>query len=575
MSAPHIVLELRTSRDNEAPIETAAQFFSALPKLKNRLVAQLLRQTEHLSFELLVWNQTIYFLCYVPIRLQSYFESLLQSSYPEIVITPLTYDPLLIFSNKPQQAHVQFMEQQSSHKRYGELKMSDKSWLPLKDYRDFTNVDPLATILATLSKSEIYDRVAIQLVVKPRQRALRQGERVLLNHPEHAHKDLIAKKLKSTNLSALIRIAVSANSDSRAELLLETVAAGFSSMTSSEGNSLRLRRALIPQRFEAALLGRSSRLIFPELYSLEELATIYHLPNQALSHIPNIAWGKNLLGEPPENLPVIYQGMHPELKNEINPYARTTFKNQPAIYGLRRADRRRHFYVIGKTGTGKSTMLANMAINDLKRGEGLCVIDPHGDLVDILLDYIPSHRINDVVYFNPTDTDKTVKINLFEGENVEHRELIASGIISVFKKLYAYSWGPRLEYILRNSLLTLLKIEGSRMSDIIELLTNEKFREKKISALDDPILKNFWLDEFNKLTERQRNEQISSILNKVGQFVSSPLVRNVVNAHKSSFRQNLTGQLVSRKTWGRQRHFTWRHAHHQNSTGRHGASKPN
>jgi len=192
-------------------------------------------------------------------------------------------------------------------------------------------------------------------------------------------------------------------------------------------------------------------------------------------------------------------------------------------------------YVIGKTGTGKSTLLANMVINDLKKNEGMCVIDPHGDLVETILNYIPSHRINDVVYFNPADPTRTVQINLFEGENVEHRELIASGIISVFKKLYGYSWGPRLEYILRNSLLTLLKIPESKLSDILKLLTDEKFRAKTIEHLDDEILKSFWVDEFNKLHERERTQQIASILNKVGQFVSSPLVRNVVNNSTSSF----------------------------------------
>ena len=118
-----------------------------------------------------------------------------------------------------------------------------------------------------------------------------------------------------------------------------------------------------------------------------------HLPNKKLATIPNIAWGKTLLGEPPEDLPVVSKDTPPEIKNNINPFARTTYKNQQVVYGIKRNDRRRHMYVIGKTGTGKSTLLANMAINDLKNDEGLCVIDPHGDLVDIILNYIPSHRI--------------------------------------------------------------------------------------------------------------------------------------------------------------------------------------
>jgi hypothetical protein len=270
-------------------------------------------------------------------------------------------------------------------------------------------------------------------------------------------------------------------------------------------------------------------------FSLLELATLFHLPNQTLAGIMNIAWGKKLMGEPPEDLPIVTADMTPEAKREINVFARALYKNKPTVYGLSRKDRRRHMYVIGKTGTGKSTLLANMAINDLKNNEGLCVIDPHGDLIDILLNYIPSHRINDTIYFDPSDTERTVKLNLFEGNNVVHRELIASGIVSVFKKLYAYSWGPRLEYILRNALLTLLKSETARMSDIVDMLTDANFRSKIVEKLDDPILKNFWVNEFDPMQEKQRNEAIAPILNKVGQFVSSPLVRDVVNARKSSF----------------------------------------
>jgi type IV secretory pathway VirB4 component len=335
-----------------------------------------------------------------------------------------------------------------------------------------------------------------------------------------------------------IKVAVQSASAARSELILETLAATYNSISKSEGNSLILRKNYLgKQAFIKKMAKRAfSWPTWRKMHlTVNELATLYHLPNEKLKVVPNIAWGKNLLGEPPENLPIITRDTPKELKNEVNVFAQTTYKNQMVKYCLKRADRRRHMYVIGKTGTGKSTLLANMAINDLKNNEGLCVIDPHGDLIETLLNYIPSHRINDVIYFDPADPERTVQINLFEGENVVHRELIASGIISIFQKLYGYSWGPRLEYILRNALLTLLKSDGARLSDILELLTNRKFRDKYVERLDDPILKGFWVDEFNKMQDRQRTEAIASILNKVGQFVSSPLVRNVVNAQKSSF----------------------------------------
>ncbi len=545
MPAPHILLEIRTSQDNQKTAEAAAQLFSTFPKLHDEWWWKLIRKNEHLSFELVVSNQTVYFQIYAPYRLSEYMKGAINASYPEALVSELEVDPLeSLFSGNSESSP-------PSHLSLGSLKLKNQQYLPLKTYQDFADVDPLASLLSTLSKTQPDEEMVIQFVVgddgdgwKRRGFSQIHGGSTQLEEladlakksGSHPQKALIEKKLSTRGLKTSIRVAVKAPDKKRSVLLLETIASSLRAISQSEGNELILRRIyLFKKNFTRAISKRCFNLLPKQHFSLEELATLYHFPNEGLKGVPNVAWGKNLIGEPPENLPIVTTQMDPELKNEINPFARTDYKNNTHVYGIKRDDRRRHMYVIGKTGTGKSTLLANMAINDLKRNEGMCVIDPHGDLVETLLDYIPSHRINDVVYFNPADGDRTVKINLFEGENVEHRELIASGIISVFKKLYGYSWGPRLEYILRNSLLTLLKIPEAKLSDILKLLTDDKYRAKTIENLDDPILKSFWEDEFNKLHQRERTQQIASILNKVGQFVSSPLVRNVVNTSTSSF----------------------------------------
>ncbi len=539
-----MLLELRTGRDAEHTPEAAVQLFASLPDLKNSWWMRLLGKDESLSFEIAVENQTIFFQCYLPRRLADYLKGTLSASYPEILIKELGRDVLSEMSEP-------FVGQASSQApalEMGNLALRHHQYLPLKTYKDFSETDPLAPILSTLSKSAEFDRVVIQLLVAQDNERWKQSapansstssgteEGSAAAQPSSLQNQLMQKKLNAKTLRAAIKIVVGSESESRSKLLLDNLAAAFQTMTESDGNSLRLKRKWLKRdHFLKTMQERSFSRAPKEHFSLEELATLMHLPNNQLSTIPNIAWGKTLLGEPPEDLPVITRETPEEIKDNTNVFAKTTYKNQQVVYGIMRPDRRRHMYVIGKTGTGKSTLLANMAINDLKNDEGLCVIDPHGDLIETILDYIPSHRINDVVYFNPSDPERTVQINLFEGENVEHRELIASGIISVFYKLYGYSWGPRLEYILRNALLTLLKVENSRMSDILDLLTNDKFRASLVEKLDDPILKSFWVDEFNKLNDRQRTDQIASILNKVGQFVSSPLVRNVVNARTSSF----------------------------------------
>lgn len=540
---PHVLLELRTGRDSEHTPEAAVQLFSALPELHNEWWRRLIGQNEHLSVELIAENQQIYFQVYCPVRLKEYIKGTLAASYPGILMSEMSRDMLNDLDN-PQT----YNQEQSSFISLGDITLSRDEYLPLKTYQDFKDIDPLAPLLSTLSKLDALDRVAIQFcltldsegwkhkgqqLIETKKSSDALNEVIVGKHPKKA---LIEKKIKPAALKVAIRLAVSAHTNERSQLLLETVASAFGTVTESEGNSLVLKKIYFwHEHYLKMMQSRSFRRSRSMHLSIDELASILHLPNSSLEPIQNISWGKNLLGEPPEDLPVVTRDTPKEEKQNINPFARTLYKNQEAVYGLKRADRRRHMYVIGKTGTGKSTLLANMAINDLKNNEGLCVIDPHGDLVETLLDYIPSRRINDVIYFDPADPERTVQLNLFEGENVQHRELIASGIVSVFQKLYGYSWGPRLEYILRNALLTLLKSKTARLSDIMDMLTNRKYRDMLVEELDDPVLKNFWLYEFNRMQDRQRNEAIAPILNKVGQFVSSPLVRDVVNARKSSF----------------------------------------
>jgi len=534
----HVILELRTDRHAENTPETAVQLFATLPKIKQNLWWKILNQDEHLSFEILVQNQTIYFLVYLPERLEEYIKGLIKSSYPEVLITKLAKDPVKFLDPSLDSDESKYVNQYSPSLSQGSLRLKYSQVFPLKNYKDFSDTDPLAPILSTLSKVDQHDQVLIQLVIQPEKWGWKNQGSILTTSTDqanHPQKSLIDKKINSHVHQAGIRILVRSTSQTRSNLLLETIASAFQAISQSEGNKLVLKKKhVLKSKFTAAIVNRSLELTPKFHLTLEELATLYHLPNKKLSQISNIAWGKNLLGEPPENLPVVTRDTPDEIKKEINCFARTVYKNTATAYGIKRYDRRKHFYVIGKTGTGKSTLLANMAINDLRNDEGLCVIDPHGDLVETLLDYIPSHRINDCIYFDPSDPERTVKINLFEGENYAHRELIASGIVSIFQKLYGYSWGPRLEYILRNTLLTLLTSKTSRMSDIVDLLTNKKMRERVIEDLEDPILRNFWVYEFEKMPDRQRVDAISPILNKVGQFVTSPLVRDVVNAEKSS-----------------------------------------
>lgn len=219
---------------------------------------------------------------------------------------------------------------------------------------------------------------------------------------------------------------------------------------------------------------------------------------------------------------------------DITIFAETTYRNQAKKFGIKTDDRRRHMYVIGKTGMGKSTLLENMIIEDIRAGRGVAVVDPHGDLAEKVIRYIPSNRVDDVVYFNPADSQYPISFNIVEKVEPEFRHLVSSGLIGVFQKLWADSWGPRLEYILRNSILAILDYPGSTLLSVTRMLSDKDFRKKIIAEIQDPVVKSFWVKEFASYADKFASEAVAPIQNKVGQFLSSSLIRNIVGQSQST-----------------------------------------
>ena len=278
--------------------------------------------------------------------------------------------------------------------------------------------------------------------------------------------------------------------------------------------------AQILQRYRQRVIAQ------PFVLNSEELATLFHLPTLEVK-TPNIYWVSSRKLEPPIDIP------NPRKEEGITTLGQTNYRGMEKLFGIRQEDRRRHMYVIGKTGMGKSTLLENMIISDIEAGKGVAVIDPHGDLADHVLDHIPSHRTNDVIVFDPSDRDHPVAFNMLENIDPAMSSVVASGLIGIFKKIYADSWGPRLEHILRNTILSLLEYPGTTMLGIPRILVDTEFRRRVVKKVEDPVVKRFWADEFEKMQERQRTEAISPIQNKVGQFLSSSIIRNIVGQPKS------------------------------------------
>ncbi len=322
-----------------------------------------------------------------------------------------------------------------------------------------------------------------------------------------------------------VRLSVIAPKGKRQAALhkLDEIVGSFRQFSLPQSNSFK---PLATKTHDQIPLGIKRR---PHLLSVEEIATIWHLPT-ILVQTPNIDWVLSRKLEPPNNLPV--SGIT-DPEGELTELGEAVFRGCRSKFGIRKDDRRRHIYIIGKTGMGKSTLLENMVFSDIHSGKGVGVIDPHGDLIDAILQFIPKERSNDVILFDPSDTGHPISFNVLDCPNKDQRSLTASGIMSVFTKLWPDVWSGRMEHILRNTLLALLEYEGSSMLGIMRIYADDVYRKKVVSRITDPIVKSFWEDEYALWSEKYRTEAVSAIQNKVGQLLSTPLIRNIVGQVKS------------------------------------------
>jgi len=277
------------------------------------------------------------------------------------------------------------------------------------------------------------------------------------------------------------------------------------------------------------------------ILNTNEAASLFHLPNQMVK-TPNIVWVTSRKVEPPVNLPTFNN----TAEADLTIIGKTNFRKTSVTFGMMPDDRRRHVYIIGKTGMGKSTLIENMVFSDIVNGRGVGVIDPHGELADSVLEFVPEYRKEDVIVIDPSDVAFPVAINMLEDvPTSEGRSLISSALVGIFKKMFADSWGPRLEHVLRNTILALIEAPDTNMMGIMRILVDEEYRNGILSHVTDPVVLSFWNTEFANYAPRNVAEIISPIQNKVGQFLSSPIIRNIVGQTKNTI--NIREAMDSKK----------------------------
>lgn len=560
-STDPILLTLEIPRTNDKKELAAEQLFASLHGIlrdKQELKASGGVQ-EHISFEMASIGKMIRFYVWAPRHLRNFVEGQIYAQYPTVQIHEASED---------------YTRRHITHSvvNTAELTLTENEVLPIKRFQSF-EVDPLAGITATLSKLEDEDEeLWIQVLARPvaddwHRKAEQYISRVKSGAPvvfgggimghigtllealwkppessggaspkEVSERDRtriteVEQKSVKLGYQVKIRIAYLGHSQNTAKHRIQALVGTFKQFNSTNLNGFRLENS----SFKREDIAKYAARFFVDsgyILNIEELASVFHLPHTNVE-TPNIVWASTKTAEPPSSLPVITGD--DTVDRQISAFGLTNFRGINYQFGLLRSDRGRHVYIIGQTGAGKSGLLELFALSDVFHNEGYAIIDPHGDFAVNNLRFIPAHRANDVVYFNPADTAFPLGFNPMEYTDSSMKSNTSSEIIGVLKRMFGDSWGPRLEYILRYTILALLDYPESTMLDITRMLTDKKFRKKVLSHCNDTVVLNFWNVEFASWNDKFASEAIAPVLNKVGAFTANPIIRNIIGQPKSTF----------------------------------------
>lgn len=552
-----VTLMLEIPRANEKQELAAEQMFASLHGIfrsKKEIVREGILQ-EHMSFEIAAIEKRIRFFVTVPKHLQNFVEGQIYAQYPSVQIYEV-----------PDYSTTQITQPVTYT---AELQLIENEVLPIKTFQSF-EVDPLAAITATLSKLEdVNEQMWIQVLARPvgdewHRKSTRFVERIkngqsvftqggalsyfgqiawaLFQPPEETGKTKVVKEISERDKSRVtaieekskklgyqikIRVVYQGPDKATARLRMQAMVGTFKQFNTTNLNGF----AMANSTYETSGVAEYQARHFIDkgaILNIEELASVFHLPHTNVE-TPNILWATAKTAEPPANLPAI--GTVDQ--EELSPFGTTNFRGTNIQFGLKRKDRGRHLYIIGQTGVGKSGLLELLTLSDIYSSYGFAVIDPHGDYAQNVINFIPAHRVEDVIYFNPADRDFPIGFNPLEVTDPNMKNHISSEIVGVLKRMFE-SWGPRLEYILRYTLLALLDYPGSTMLDITRMLTEKDFRKDVIDHVTDPVVRNFWTIEFASWNDKFASEAVAPVLNKIGAFTANPMIRNIVGQKKTT-----------------------------------------
>jgi len=529
-SLEFVLLQVIVPKENEVKIDAAEQFFTGIASISHGGgLFSFLKNNNHISFEIVGQPGEIHFYVSVHHHLRDLLEKQIYGMYPGADIKEV--DEYNIFSDQGKVAFNSFI-------------LKSAPYMPMKVYKDLP-VDPLSSLTSALAKMQQGEGVSVQFLISPAGDKWKNAGHKYISHIKKTESDpqkaqyttdakvleQIENKVSKTGFNTVIRVVVSSTSLEMAKMHLHNIEAVFAQF-STDQNHFGTAKHLVKSSFMVDFIYRYFPILnFPHrqmsVLTSEELATVFHFPNKSIE-TPNIHWVTSKRAPAPAEIPQsgIYLG-------------KSTFRGLSKPVYMQLDDRRRHMYIIGKTGVGKSVLLKDLVLQDIRDGKGLAVIDPHGDLVEGILPLIPPERAEDVIYFDPSDTDRPMGLNMLEAHTEEQKHFIVTSIIGLMYKLFDPQKtgiiGPRFEHAIRNAMLTVMVEEGSTFVEVVRVLTDANYVQELLPKITDPIVRRYWTDQIAQTSDFHKSEVLDYIVSKFGRFVTNKLIRNIIGQSKSSF----------------------------------------
>ncbi|MEK7587676.1 MAG: TraM recognition domain-containing protein [Patescibacteria group bacterium] len=529
-SLEYALLQIAVPRDNEIKIDAAEQMFSSIHSIYHGGFWSFLKPQPHVSFEIVALPENIRFYVSVPRKLVDLVEKQIHGAYPGADIKEV--EEYSIFT-------------QTGKVEFAALRLASTDYFPLRIYRDLPT-DPLSSITSVLAKMQPGEGAVMQILIQPTDGKWSKLGRSFIAHvkkeesnPEKASfrvdpktLEAVEQKTSKPGYNAVVRLVVSSQTKESAAMHLENLMASFGQFASDHNHFTKVKYP-IKKLFMVDFVYRYFpffNIPFFQQYSVlnsDELASLFHLPNKTIE-TAHIFWINAKRAPAPAQIPTsgLFLGV-------------SKYRGVERPIYLGEDDRRRHVYSIGKTGTGKSQMLEEMIMQDISAGHGVAVIDPHGDLIDGVMSRIPPERAEDVIYFDPSDTERPMGLNMLAAKTEEQKHFVVTSIVGLMYKLYdpmkTGIIGPRFEHAIRNAMLTVMCEPGNTFVEVVRVLTDSSFVQELLPKVQDPIIRRYWTDQIAQTADFHKSEVLDYIVSKFGRFVTNKLMRNIIGQSQSSF----------------------------------------